>query len=176
MSGAVPGGNRSASTTSTCPAAQALDVVAGAGQGTRVQVGGHDARDAAAREHRRDHAGAGADVPGQRGAGGQRRLRDQVEVLAAHRREHAVVRVDAVGRRRPERRHLHALLAPFMRAHQPEHSRSATTQGWPSGGPQASAHARAGRAPGAADAVVAADFDHHHAEHPRAAPLRLPVR
>lgn len=43
---------------------------------------------------------------------------DQVHILAPHRREHTVVGVDAVERRRAQCRHLHALLAPFVRAQQ----------------------------------------------------------
>lgn len=43
--------------------------------------------------------------------------RDERHVFAAHRREHAVVRMN---RRAAERRNRHALLAPFVRADEPE--------------------------------------------------------
>jgi hypothetical protein len=42
----------------------------------------------------------------------QRRLRDQIDIFAAHRRKHAVVRMDA----RAQRRHLDAVPAPFVGA------------------------------------------------------------
>ena len=45
----------------------------------------------------------------------QRGLGHQVHILAAHRRKHAVVRMD--GRARTQRRHRHALAAPFVGAH-----------------------------------------------------------
>ena len=55
-----------------------------------------------------------SDIEGQRlCAGRQRRLRHQIDVLAAHRRENAVVRVDAVVGRRPQRGDGHAFLAPL---------------------------------------------------------------
>jgi hypothetical protein len=55
-------------------------------------------RDAAPREHGGQHAGAGADVEGDavgRQRPGQRRVRDQFDILAADGREDAVVRMDA---------------------------------------------------------------------------------
>jgi hypothetical protein len=62
-----------------------------------------------------EHAGPGADVVGQarhRDGRRKRRLRDEVDVLAAHRREDAVVRMDAPA----GRGHLDALVAPLVRA------------------------------------------------------------
>ena len=62
-SAARPSGKRSASRTSTCFAeAEALDVLARAGERARIQVRRDHALHAAPREHGGEHAGAGADV------------------------------------------------------------------------------------------------------------------
>ena len=98
--------------------AQALQVVGRAGQRGRRDVGGHHLRDAAPRQHSREHAGAHADVEGARATGQgrwQRRLRDQRQVLATHWRKHAVMRVDVRALQGGQR---HALLAPLVRANQ----------------------------------------------------------
>jgi hypothetical protein len=92
-----------------------FQVLARASQRARVLVGGDNALHATARQYRRQHASADADIESQ-GLRRQRRLRDQIHILAAHRREHAVVRMDA----RLQCGNFHALLAPLVRADQAE--------------------------------------------------------
>ena len=162
---------------------QPRQVLGRAGQRSRVLLGGHDARHAALGQHRGQHAGAGADVEGrqrlqrlQRLQRRQRRVRHQVDVLAAQRREDAVVGVDAVVRRRAQRHHRHALLAPFKGADQAQQLA------------QRGHRSRAvGRAPGLGagqphvgraaqrDAVVAVERDQDLRQHARALRLRLAV-
>jgi hypothetical protein len=106
ISGARPGGNRSAAITSTRSVQpESCQVLCGAGQRARVLIGGDNMCDSALRQYRRQHAGSGADVEGQRRSRRQRRLGHQIDILATHRREHAVMRMDA----RAERRHIDAL-------------------------------------------------------------------
>ncbi len=98
-----------------------MGVLAGALQGARVDVGGHDAVDPPAGQERREHPRPRAEV--ERGAVGGTVLHrhgkwsvgDQVDVLAPDRGEHAIVRVDAS----VQGRDLHALLAPLVR---PDHA------------------------------------------------------
>ena len=66
------------------------------------------------RQQRGEHAGAGADVEGERAGRRQGRRGHQVDILAAHRGKHAVMRMNA----RAERRHRDALLAPLVGADQ----------------------------------------------------------
>jgi hypothetical protein len=115
--GARPGGNRSAcnnSTRSCRPRRCRLSCAQASARGR--QFGGHHAAHASACQHGRQHAGAGTDVKRQCLAG-QGLARHQVQVLPTHGREHPVVRMDTVVRRDAQRGNLHALLAPFMRAH-----------------------------------------------------------
>ena len=59
--------------------------VAGTGQRPRILISGDDFRHPAPRQHRRDDAGPGADIEGQRMVGRQRRRGEQVDILATHR-------------------------------------------------------------------------------------------
>ena len=153
---------------------QALDILFGAGVGTRCVFGGHDVAHAAARQHRSQHASAGADVKRQLFRG-QRRFGNQVDVFAAHRRKDAVVRVDALDGAISgftQRRNLNTLFAPFVRANHAEQLAQ-----------RHHLHLARGRAPGFGqgffpvggaaqfDAVVAFDLNHQRAQ--RARPLRL---
>jgi len=147
------------------------DVLAGARQRTRVLVGGNDAFDATARQHRSQHAGAGTDIEGQLRRG-QRRCIHQLDVFAAHRREHAVVRVDA----RTQAWDLDAFLAPLVRTDQPEQLAQRDDRG-PSAFPiRFDASLPHIRRTAQRDTVVAIQRDQDHRQRARALRLRLAVQ
>ena len=132
---------RPATTSTWALQAQPVDVVARAGQRARVQVGGHDAPHAAARQDRRQHAGAGADVEGQLASTAAARRRPG----RGTRRAPARTRRSGDGCGCPGGAPSAGTSTPFLRHScaptRPSSSRSAATDGWPSGGPQASRQA-----------------------------------
>ena len=155
---------------------QALQILARAGQRTRVLVGGHHALHTTARQHGRQHARAHAHIKGERLAG-QRRLRDQIHIFPTHRRKNAVVRVNAVARRCAQGGYFHALLAPFMGAHQAQQLTQRSHHAIPAGrAPGLGAGlAQVGRA-AQRNRVIAFQHDQHRRQHPRTLRLRLPVQ
>lgn len=147
--------------------AEPRDVLARAGERARILVGRDDALDAARHEHRRQHAGARADIERERRRR-QRRARDELDVFAAHRREHAVVRMD---RRAAERRDRHALLAPLVRADEAEQFAQRHDRRHTAGAVRLLAgRPHVGRA-AQRDRVIGVQRDQQHAE--RAGALRL---
>ena len=164
--------------------AQAVDVFAGAFERARVHVGGHHLIDfAAQRQHGRQHAGAGADVEhhkfGIGRIGRQGRVGHQIDIFAAHRRKHAVMRMDAVVGCLAQSGDFNAFLAPLVRAdhaHQFAQRRHAGQRCFADRAPDLGAGLFGIGCAAQINTVVRAKLDQHHAQHPRALRLRLPVQ